>query len=1155
MDHSNIETAVPEKEPEKNDMTDERVGSAIETEVLSQPPGATDLKAMETAWLTALPEDLPPSHSIKPPMETAVNEEHTVKIGSGTVKHSQLYSLAPGVDINLKPHIIGKGAQSSADIVDYDLVKKLGEGGMAHIHKARQTSLDRIIALKTIKPGKNHKETYRNLFLTEAMITAQLDHPNIVPIHDIGLDHDENMFYTMKVVQGESWEKVLFFKSQEENIDILIQVCDAIAFAHSHHIIHRDLKPDNIMLGAFGEVLVMDWGLATCAAPNAKWGRLTQQSAFCGTPSYMAPEMARGDIDLIGVRSDVYLLGAILYEIVTEKPPHVEKTALGCLRSAVSNNIAPTERTGELVGIALTAMATNPDDRYQSVQDMQQTLRSYKSHTTSNTITDKARRSLDVARNNGIYSDFNQAAFGFNEALMLWPENEDAREGLLDTQSAYAECALAHGDLDLARSLLSDEEPSQSSLLRCIDAAIHKKATRTRRLQRLKRLTLSLALLLVTVGTIAFVGITMQRNRAIAALAQAKRENYYHAIALAARKADDLQIGQAISLLDGLDPNLRHWEWGMVHRFCETSRFMETGLPYSVHAIAFHPDRTWCALACSDGVIRLRNPVSGQELGRLIGHTNCVVALEFDRSGQWLASGSWDQRVILWNMAEKKPEQVLPPHHWKVQDVTLSADNRLLISIDRGGGVRVWDLVDRCKLVDRMERIGILTGVAMAPDGQTVAWANAMGRVTLAEPSTLEPLAVLTNHVDEIRPVHLAFRPDNTCLAVGSTCIRLWDPRTRTTAMSIETPITANMTDLCFSPDGSLLGCCNTENAVGVWDVRSGRALLAKTLGHVAGNPYDAGALAFSRDGSLLAAAGLNAFKTWNTVTAGEYMLLKGHADTIQAIAFSPDGRQALSADLSGRLCLWDTTSGQRTRELLHENPVEDAIYAPQGNLLAVIAGHDIILYDASTLKAIRTISDTEQSFYTLCFTPDQRILVAGGQQGIVFRDVKTGEKISQLDHENLDNVHSIAVSPDSTLLAAGGNGIIVLWEMNGKKRWNLTCEIAKTLAFSPDGHNLTFDAGNNVGRVDVATGRLKATMKGHNGFVQVLAYSPDGRRLATGGDDTTIRIWDAAEQKELLTLPGGSKSITTLAFSPNQRQLISANFSGLIRLWTAMEW
>ena len=257
--------------------------------------------------------------------------------------------------------------------------------------------IDRTVAIKMLKNDIASDDDQREKFLSEAVVTGDLDHPNIVPIYDLGSNETGALFYSMKRVQGTPWMSVIDRKSNSENIDILMKVADAVAFAHSRGVIHRDLKPENVMLGDFGEVLVMDWGLALSTADFRKSGSITQTSSMGGTPAYMAPEMATGPIDRVGTASDVYLLGAMLYEIIAKKPPHTGKNVMNCLFAAARNEIQPTDAFGRAAGHRpARPCRPSPEDRYASVQDFQAAIRQYQSHSESIVLSTRAEQDLEA---------------------------------------------------------------------------------------------------------------------------------------------------------------------------------------------------------------------------------------------------------------------------------------------------------------------------------------------------------------------------------------------------------------------------------------------------------------------------------------------------------------------------------------------------------------------------------------------------------------------------------------------------------------------------------------------------------------------------------------------------------------------------------------
>ncbi|MCY2976146.1 MAG: protein kinase [Planctomycetota bacterium] len=421
-------------------------------------------------------------------------------------------------------------------LADYQVIKKLGEGGMGVVYSAIQRNLDRTVAVKAIKPGKGVSDESRRKFFYEAQITGDLDHPNIVPIHDLGTNDDGTLFYSMKMVDGTPWLDVIQSKSREENIEILMKTCDAVAFAHSRNIIHRDLKPENVMLGSFGEVLVMDWGLAIDLSIEQKFG-------MSGTPAFMAPEMAAHETDKIGRCSDIYILGGILFQIVSGKPPHGGSTVRECLMWAMDNRIIETDIQDPLIDIARKAMETVPSDRYQSVVEFQDAIREYLSNAESIALTVRAEDLLVQSIANKDYQGFARAMFSMRDAIELWPENQNAIQGLKKVRLAYGTCAFQRADYDLCLETLDTTEPEEKNIY---DSALELKKLNQQKEQRFKTLRRVLA------GVIIFAGITLSiatlYARRQAQIAR-QQESYAKAATLAERAAKENEAEAKVAAL------------------------------------------------------------------------------------------------------------------------------------------------------------------------------------------------------------------------------------------------------------------------------------------------------------------------------------------------------------------------------------------------------------------------------------------------------------------------------------------------------------------------------------------------------------------------------------------------------------------------------
>jgi serine/threonine protein kinase len=270
----------------------------------------------------------------------------------------------------------------------YDVVTKLAQGGMASVYLATDRALDRPVALKILSDTQTEPQAALRM-AAEARILGRLEHPGIVPVHDVGVLPDGRTYYVMKYVRGQRLDEHVSSASPlAARLRIFEKICDAVAFAHAHGVIHRDLKPQNIMVGSFGEVLVMDWGLAKVLGKNEEGAKgeagvgvvplsalqpgsapgQTQVGVVMGTPGYMAPEQARGEVDQIDERTDVYGLGAVLYFLLTGRPP------VSLTGTATPVSLPPRQHNRAipraLEAICLKALAAEPAHRYSSVAEL-----------------------------------------------------------------------------------------------------------------------------------------------------------------------------------------------------------------------------------------------------------------------------------------------------------------------------------------------------------------------------------------------------------------------------------------------------------------------------------------------------------------------------------------------------------------------------------------------------------------------------------------------------------------------------------------------------------------------------------------------------------------------------------------------------------------
>lgn len=370
----------------------------------------------------------------------------------------------------------------------YSPRSKLGEGGMGEVHLTSDLWIARDVALKVMRTEHATKQHLIARFVREARIQGQLEHPSIVPVYDLGLRSDGTIFFTMKRVKGATLATIIRGLAQKDPeiaatytrrrlLTAMSQVCLAVAFAHSRGVVHRDLKPENLMLGDFGEVYVLDWGVAKvlddswAGSPKRNAGAppgRTQAGGVIGTPGFAAPEQVQGDPSAIGPRSDVYSLGAILFELLALEPLHVGRTTEALVASTLGTEAGrPSTRTSnvppELDEICARATARDPAARFPSARAIQEALERYldgerdseRRHELAREHLKAAERALALAAEGRVGAE-TQRATGMRElasALALEPANEEASRMLLrvllqapDELSPEAEAALREVD-------------------------------------------------------------------------------------------------------------------------------------------------------------------------------------------------------------------------------------------------------------------------------------------------------------------------------------------------------------------------------------------------------------------------------------------------------------------------------------------------------------------------------------------------------------------------------------------------------------------------------------------------------------------------------------------------------------------------------------
>ncbi len=413
-------------------------------------------------------------------------------------------------NLHALPHLGQAGAGDRPP--DLAIGKTIGEGGMGVVRAAKQLSLGREVAVKTLRreqatPASIHK------LLQEALITGTLEHPDIIPVYALGQDEHGLPMLVMKRVEGTNWSDLLHQPDHPLvtndpreplvfHLEVLMRVCHAVAFAHGKGILHRDLKTANVMIGRFGEVYVLDWGIAvalhddgTGCLPLAR-----DALAVAGTPSAMAPEMVHGDGMLLGEHTDVFLLGAILHEILTGEMRFAGTDLYQVMFAAYecSPYAYPDDLPAELVAICRRATAREPTERYPSAADLRTALSVFLQHRTSLALHQTARAAMtqfqsavaepaSEATSIEVRRWLTEARLALREALRAWPENQGAQADLRAMLLYGANWHLQTGDVEGAAALAEELGAEPAELHLRVEAARQEAARTAAEVAKLQR--------------------------------------------------------------------------------------------------------------------------------------------------------------------------------------------------------------------------------------------------------------------------------------------------------------------------------------------------------------------------------------------------------------------------------------------------------------------------------------------------------------------------------------------------------------------------------------------------------------------------------------------------------------------------------------------
>ncbi|MEW6302344.1 MAG: serine/threonine-protein kinase [Verrucomicrobiota bacterium] len=1064
---------------------------------------------------------------------------------------------------------------------DYDLLEGIARGGMGAVYKARQRSLQRTVALKVILSGALAGEEEVKRFRTEVESVAKLDHPNIVPIYEVGQVESQH-YFTMRLIDGGGLDDRLeeYRKDLRKAARLMTKVSRAVHYAHQRGILHRDLKPDNILIDDQGEPQITDFGLAKRVEDDE---HLTISGAIMGTPAYMAPEQATGKTRQLSTAVDVYSLGAVLYLLLTGRPPFQGETPLETLRQALEQEPASPRVLNpaadvDLTTICLKCLEKDPQKRYGSAEalaeDLERWLRKEpilaRPATTTERFVKAIRRHPALA---GLIAVSVVAVISFIVMILI---NEDRLEEERD-QARFLESVskqervLAEGRAEQARLRLVrlnvgnglrlfDQGDASAALLWIIEA-LRLEAGKSAReeVQRVR-----IAALLNQCPKLHSFWTETEPLQAAAATPDGKR--------LVTFSADKVRYwngstGEPSGEASTHDATIKFVALSPDGMFVVASAGKRSAQVWEIKSgkkiatlrhegdithLSFSPDGRFIATCSEDKTAQVWDARTGQPAGPALQHRDVVFFATFGPDSRMIATGSKDRTCQVWDVTSGKALLSTPLRHtgW-VNRAAFSPDGTKIVTASQDRTARLWDARTGEMLGAPMHHNGFVTFVEFSPDGTRLVTANADNTARIWSVATTEPLISPVAHSTRVQ--RAVFSPDGRrLLTVSEKSARVWDA---TTGQPVTPPLPSHEEVLYggFGQEGRFVLLLSKDQALRVWDAVAHGAETQPLP-----NTADLRDAVFNRDGTKFLTVSGRSLRIWNAATGKPVASPMEAPREIIVAGFTPDSRLIVSVNADQTVRFWEVQQGrQLPRFIPLRHDVELAAFSRNGRRLAT-AGFDRAarIWDLGNNRQLGPAVKHNGRIRFMTFSPDgQKLLTASEDRTARLWDANNGRPLTgPLQHEN---------AVEMAVFSADGKFIVTASADNTAQVWDAQTGLAVSppiehdaevvhAEFSPDGRHVVTASADNTARVwDATTGEPVTPVLQHNGWVEHAVFSPDGTRAATASWDNSARIWDALTG-EPLTPPLPHKGrVHFVLFSPDGRRLITGSPDGPAQLWS----
>lgn len=1009
---------------------------------------------------------------------------------------------------------------------DYELIDEIARGGMGIVYRARQTTLNRLVALKIISAGAFASAEMVRRFKTEAGLAASLDHPHIVPIFEIG-EQDGHPYFSMGFIAGQTLGQRVEQEPLEieERVSLIAKLARAVHYAHQRGVLHRDLKPGNVLVDEAGEPHLMDFGLAKLLHTEST---LTHTYAVLGTPSYMAPEQARGDAKSVTTGADVYGLGAILYYCLTASPPFAGGTSLETVRQVLEKeprkpSLLNPAVNQDLETICLKCLQKKPDNRYASALELAKDLERF------------LRNEPILARPVG----------PGERALKLV-----LRHPLVSALSALALTALIGGSIGIFWQWRRAEAKS-----------IEANRARERAEQEQYFSSIAAAQRLLQEGAV-------ERAREILLSTPANLRHWewgrltflahQEAITLPAEPGTPAELAAVtFAPSSGLIATCRT---GRV-RLWNLEGALAGELPEEQAACIqslFTPDeKTLLALRSNGEVIAFRVPAL-EELYRIAEKENPIVSISIGPNSSDLLTVSRDGLISLWDLESQEKKRAFPKTGLSSTPF-IGSDGRSIISSRQGKEILIWDASSGDELHQFIANANAVS-FSISGNGRVIASVSADGAIAFRSLTTNAAPTYLAEKLPAVRSFSLSTDGTRLLTIDQREWLGLWNAET---GQQIELWPERTFFTL-DSADSKIFSAYSGDKFARVYELATGREFLRPALLPGFWRP------AFSPDHRLLALPYPDgSVKVWFTDPNHAFLpyaqysrQVRSSPRRVQKLAFHPEGNRLAAAHQNETVTIWDAGSGAHLQTLRgHMQWVLDVKYSPDGELLATGAGDRTVrLWDGETGAEKLVLRGHSQSVNSVAFSadskrvagsaPNGRILVWNTTSGEIDRTLETGK-----------TAWALAWSSDGRRVAASSDTNVTVWDAD---TWQVShsfpAQSPWSLRFDPA--NRWLAAGNMDGVVniwDLETGLLARALAGR-ATAYALDFTADSKRLVaacserqTGLGHPSVTVWETTSGRLLAEFAGAAGQMQTLQFSPNGRTLAVGHTRGYIELFEAL--